>query len=211
MPERRERARRRSNRGLGPACLLLLGFAAAGARAADDLIGPYVGVTFGKATLDASTGLVTGFGEHSSAYQIIAGWRPISELAAELEYLDFGRSSGPSTYQNSSVPLSNSASRKGVGAFALLYLPTPIVDFYLKAGVAKLHTTADTIVGACPMGGVCPPLVNPPPVDQSSVGLAGGGGVMYRFRSLELRAEYQRFASLGGNPYMVTGGLSWTF
>jgi hypothetical protein len=209
MRERHDAARR-SGTGRSLACLMLLGLAAGGARA-DDLIGPYVGVAFGKGTNDASTGLVSGFGEHSSAYQIIGGWRPISELAVELQYLDFGHSSGPSTYEETSVPLTNSASRKGVAAFGLLYLPTPIVDFYLKAGVAKLHTTASTLVGACPAGGTCLPLVNPPPVDQSSVGIAGGGGVMYRFRSFELRAEYERFASLGGNPYMVTGGLTWTF
>ncbi|HEX4618323.1 MAG TPA: outer membrane beta-barrel protein [Steroidobacteraceae bacterium] len=192
------------------ACAALLGCAAGGARA-DDLIGPYLGATVGKATVDASTGLVSGFGSHSSAYTIVAGWRPTSELAAEVQYLDFGHSSGTSTYRNSNVPLSNSASRKGVGAFGILYLPTPIVDFYLKAGVAKLHSTAVTTVGSCPAGGVCPPLANPAPVDSTGVGLAGGGGVMYRFRSLEVRAEYERFAALGGNPYMVTGGLTWAF
>ncbi|MGH7686750.1 MAG: hypothetical protein ACREN2_08040 [Candidatus Dormibacteria bacterium] len=211
MPMRERPAiARRSNLGLGPACLALLALAMHGARAAD-LIGPYVGAAFGKATVDASTGLVTGFGIHSSAYQIIAGWRPIEELAAEVQYLDFGRSSGFSAYQNSNVTLANSASRKGVGAFAILYLPTPVVDFYLKAGVAKLHTTALTTIVGCPRGGVCPPLANPPPVDSTGVGAGGGGGVMYRFGSLELRAEYERFAALGGNPYLVTGGLTWTF
>ena len=191
-------------------CAALLTGAAGGARA-DDLLGPYFGAAFGKATLDASTGLITGFGVHSSAYQIIAGWRPIPEVAAEFQYLDFGHSSGPSTYPNSDVPLMNSASRKGVGAFALLYLPTPIVDFYLKAGFSKLHTKAETTVGTCPKGGVCPPLNSPPPVNNTGVGLAGGGGVMYRFHRIELRVEYERFAAEGGNPYMVTGGLTWTF
>jgi hypothetical protein len=191
-------------------CGALLSGVAGGARA-DDLLGPYFGAAFGKATLDASTGLITGFGVHSSAYQIIAGWRPIPELAGELQYLDFGHSSGPSTYPNSDVPLMSSASRKGVGAFGILYLPTPIVDFYLKAGFSKLHTKAETTVGTCPKGGVCPPLTSPPPVDQTGVGLAGGGGVMYRFRRIELRVEYERFAAEGGNPYMVTGGLTWTF
>ena len=209
MRERRTDARR-SRLGTSLACAVLLAGAAAGARA-DDLLGPYFGAAFGKATLDASTGLVTGFGVHSSAYQIIAGWRPISELAAEFQYLDFGHSSGTSLYKNSDVPLTNSASRKGVGVFGILYLPTPIVDFYLKAGVAKLHTMALTTVGTCPKGGVCPPLANPPPVDSTGVGLAGGAGVMYRFRRVELRAEYERFAAQGGNPYMVTGGLTWTF
>lgn len=201
---------RRYNTGVGAVCLLLLGFTAGGARA-DDLLGPYAGVTFGKGTVDASTGLVSGFGQHSSAYTVIGGWRPMPELAAELQYVDFGHSSGPSTYRNSNVPLTNSASRKGVGAFGILYLPTPIVDFYLKAGLARIHSTASTIVGTCPQGGVCPPLASPIPVDSTGVGAAGGGGVMYRFRSLEVRAEYERFAALGGNPYLVTGGLTWTF
>ncbi|HLY52634.1 MAG TPA: hypothetical protein VKQ31_06455 [Steroidobacteraceae bacterium] len=209
MRERSAKARR-NNTGLGPACLVLLGCAASGARA-DDLIGPYAGATFGKGTVDASTGLVSGFGQHSSAYTVIAGWRPIPELAAELQYVDFGHSSGPSTYKNSDVPLTNSASRRGIGAFGILYLPTPVVDFYLKAGLAKIHTRASTLVGACPTGGVCPPLANPIPVDSTGVGAAGGAGVMYRFRSLEVRAEYERFAALGGNPYLVTGGLTWTF
>ncbi|HXZ59300.1 MAG TPA: outer membrane beta-barrel protein [Steroidobacteraceae bacterium] len=209
MRERRTDARRSRFRA-GLACAALLACAADGARA-DDLLGFYFGAAFGKATLDASTGLVTGFGEHSSAYQILAGWRPIPELAAEFQYLDFGHSGGTSIYPNSDVPLTNSASRKGVGAFGILYLPTPIVDFYLKGGFAKLHTKAQTIVGTCPKGGVCPPLSSPPPIDETGVGVAGGGGVMYRFRRIELRAEYERFAAHGGNPYMVTGGLTWTF
>jgi len=209
MRERRTDARR-SRPGARLACAALLACGPGAARAAD-LLGYYFGGTYGKATVDASTGLVSGYGVHSSAYTVIAGWRPTLELSAELQYLDFGHSSGTSTYRNSNVPLTNSASRKGEGAFGILYLPTPIVDFYMKAGLAKLHTTATTIVGTCPRGGVCPPLSNPLPVDSTGVGVAGGGGVMYRFRSLEIRAEYARFAALGGNPYMVTGGFTWTF
>ena len=209
MRERRT-DRRRSRFGASLCCAALCAGAAGGARA-DDLLGYYFGGTYGKATVDASTGLVSGFGIHSSAYSVIAGWRPISELAAELQYLNFGRSSGTSLYRNSDVPLTNSASRKGEGAFGILYLPTPIVDFYMKAGLARLHSTATTVVGTCPKGGVCPPLSNPLPVDSTGVGAAGGGGVMYRFRRLEVRAEYLRFAALGGNPYMVTGGFTYTF
>ncbi|HEV2229923.1 MAG TPA: outer membrane beta-barrel protein [Steroidobacteraceae bacterium] len=209
MRERRSDARR-SGAGATLACAVLLMSAARGARA-DDLLGFYFGGTYGKATVDASTGLVSGFGIHSSAYTVIAGWRPTPELSAELQYLNFGHSAGTSSYRNSDVPLTNSASRKGEGAFGILYLPTPVVDFYMKAGLAKLHTTATTLVGTCPKGGVCPPLSNPLPVDSTGVGAAGGGGLMYRFRDIEVRAEYLRFAALGGNPYLVTGGLTWTF
>jgi hypothetical protein len=192
------------------ACALLLTLAAGAARA-DDLIGPYVGATFGKAWLDASNGLINGFGSDKHGSVIIAGWRPIPELAAELEYLNFGQYYGLTTYQNSNVPLESGASRKGVAAFGILYLPTPIVDFYLKAGVSKLHTEIETSVLTCPMGGVCPPLADPPLVNSTSVGMAGGGGVMYRIRRLELRADYARFASLRGNPYLATVGLTFAF
>ena len=208
----RERSREARRSGvyarLTGALLLTL---AAGAVRADDLIGPYVGATFGKAWLDASDGLATGFGSDKSASQFIVGWRPIPELAAELAYVNFGHSSGMSTYQNSDVPLASDASRKGVAAFGILYLPTPIVDFYLKAGLARLHTQMQTVVGTCPVGGVCPPLANPLPVDSSGVGAAGGGGLMYRIRALELRIDYARFAALGGNPYLATFGFTFTF
>lgn len=209
MRERRTRALR-SRAGATLACAALLACRAGGAHA-DDLLGFSFGGTYGKATVDASTGLVSGFGAHSSAYTIIAGWRPIPELSAELQYLNFGNSNGTSVYKNSNVPLTNSASRKGEGAFGILYLPTPLVDFYLKAGLARLHTRSTTLVGTCPKGGVCPPLANPVPVDTTGVGAGGGGGLMYRFRSIEVRAEYERFAAQGGNPYLVTGGFTWTF
>jgi hypothetical protein len=195
------------------ACVLLLALAAGGARAAD-LTGFYVGAAFGKAWLDASDGLISGFGSDKHASEFIVGWRPIPELAAELDDINFGSATGITTYPNSVEPLDNTASRKGLAAFGVLYLPTPVVDFYLKAGVAKLHTQVTTVVEPCPMGtprASCPPLASPIPVDSTGVGLAGGGGVMYRFRRLEARFDYARFAALGGNPYVMTFGLTYTF
>ncbi|HUO18671.1 MAG TPA: outer membrane beta-barrel protein [Steroidobacteraceae bacterium] len=192
------------------ACLMLLAAAAGGARA-DDLTGPYVGAAFGKAWLDAADGLISGFGSDKHASELIVGWRPIPELAAELEYINFGSSTGTTTYPNSNEPLDSTASRKGLAAFGVLYLPAPLVDFYVKAGVAKLHTRVTTLVEPCPTGGTCPPLADPIPVDSTGVGLAGGGGVMYRFRRLQVRFDYARFAALGGNPYLMTFGLTYTF
>jgi hypothetical protein len=192
------------------ACVMLLGLAAGAARA-DDLLGVYVGASYGKAWLDASDGLVSGFGSDKHATEFIVGWRPIPELAAELDFINFGSSSGFTTYPNSDEQLLNDASRKGLAAYGVLYLPTPLVDFYLKAGVAKLHTQVTTLVEPCAKGADCPPLANPIPVDSTGVGLTGGGGVMYRFRRLEVRFDYARFAALGGNPYLMTFGLTYTF
>jgi hypothetical protein len=193
---------------LGGALLLAL---TSGAARADDLLGFYLGAAFGKAWLDTSNGLMSGFGSDKHASEFMVGWRPMPELAAELEYINFGSSSGYTSYQDTNDQLLNDASRKGLAAFGVLYLPTPVVDFYLKAGVAKLHTQVTTMVQPCPMGEDCPPLANPLPVDSTAVGLAGGGGLMYRFRRLELRLDYARFAAFGGNPYLATVGLTYTF
>jgi OmpA-like transmembrane domain len=192
------------------ACLMLLA-AVAGVVRADDLTGFYVGAAFGKAWLDSADGLVSGFGSDKHAAEFIVGWRAIPELAAELDYLNFGTATGITTYQNSNEPLENTASRKGLAAFGVLYLPTPVVDFYLKGGVARLHTRVATLVEPCPTGGSCPPLASPSPVDSTGVGLCGGGGVMYRWRRLQARFDYARFAALGGNPYLMTFGLTYTF
>jgi hypothetical protein len=190
--------------------LALLGLSLSAARA-DDLIGPYIGASFGKATLDVSTQLVNDFGSDHAAFKLIVGWRPISEIAVELEYLNLGHQSGTSMYPNSDTALSTTASLKGFGGFGILYLPTPIVDFFLKGGFARLHTSADTTIVGCPSGGVCPPLTQPAPISSTDFGFAGGGGVMYRIRTFELRAEYERFTAGTGNPYMLTFGATWTF
>jgi opacity protein-like surface antigen len=201
---------RRLTRRASLACLVVLGFSVSAARA-DDLIGPYVGVGFGKATLEVSTQLVENFGSDHSAFKLIAGWRPISEIAVEVEYLDLGHQTGTSTYPNSDTSLSTTASLKGFGAFGLLYLPTPIVDFFLKGGFSRLHTSADTTIVGCPSGGVCPPLTQPPPVSSTDFGFAGGGGVMYRIAAFEVRAEYERFSAGTGNPYLISLGATWAF
>jgi len=198
-----------------PRVVSLVSFALLGASLtvarADDLIGPYVGAAVGKASLDVSTQLVNNFGSDHAAFKLIVGWRPISEIAVELEYLDLGNPSGHSTYPNSNVTLATNASLKGLGAFGLLYLPTSIVDFYLKGGFSRMHTSADTTIIGCTSGGVCPPITQPPPADSTDFGFAGGGGVMYRIRTFELRAEYERFTAGSGNPYFVSFGATWTF
>jgi len=202
--------RRRLMRRTGLACLAVLAVAVGVVRA-DDLIGPYVGAGFGKATLDVSTQLVNHFGSDHAAFKLIVGWRPISEMAFELEYVDLGHHSGSSMYPNSDTSLSTTASLKGLGAFGILYLPTPIVDFFLKGGFSRLHTSADTTIVGCPSGGVCPPITQPAPVSSTDFGFAGGGGVMYRISSYEVRAEYERFTAGSGNPYLVSLGATWAF
>ena len=202
--------RKRSNLSALIACAALLPLAPGAARA-DDLLGTYLGATYGRGQIDVAAPLSGHFNERHSTYTLLLGWRPIPTVAAELEYANFGRASAPSTFPNSNVMLSTAASLKALGAFGLLYLPTPVVDFYLKAGLAHVKSSAETTILGCPMGGICPPVTQPPADNRGDFGFAGGGGLMYRIRSFQLRAQYQRFSAAGGNPYLLTFGATWTF
>jgi hypothetical protein len=40
---------------------------------------------------------------------------------------------------------------------------------------------------------------------------AGGGGAQYKFGSWAVRAEYERFNAAGGNPSLLSAGVTWAF
>ena len=77
--------------------------------------------------------------------------------------------------------------------------------------LVQFSSSAETTILGCPMGGICPPVTQPPADNRGDFGFAGGGGLMYRIRSFQLRAQYQRFSAAGGNPYLLTFGATWTF
>jgi opacity protein-like surface antigen len=100
---------------------------------------------------------------------------------------------------------------KGTAAFAVLYLPVPVVDVYFKAGVAQLRTD---IRATFPGVGTC--ISTQPDCgsfrashDRSSY--AVGAGAQIKFGSVALRAEYERFDGFGGNPTLASVGIAWTF
>jgi hypothetical protein len=178
---------------------------------AEDLLGLYVGGAVGQSRVEASTSLFYGgyvpaqeFQEKHSAFEVMVGVRPISLLGGEVAYIDFGHPSG------SLFGYPADASIKGAAAFGVLYLPIPIVDIYVKAGLARLESMVNggdpnQITCGIPCG---PQLFQ---LNRTNTSGAGGIGAQYKLGSWAVRAEYERFNAAGGNPSLLSAGITWTF
>ncbi len=204
-----------------PACVLavaaaLLVLPVAHARA-DDLLGLYVGGAVGDGRVEASPGSLVNsnldgktlvgagdFAQNHSAFKLMAGIRPIPIIGAEISYIDFGQPNG----NLGSVPAS--VSLKGTAAFAVAYLPVPVVDIVVKAGFARLQ---NTLSGTGGFVGVGDDIVfnSAFRLDRTNTNFAVGGGVQYAIGSWALRAEYERFEAAGGSPSLLSAGVTWTF
>lgn len=198
------------------AAALLLGLSTGESRA-EDLLGLYLGGAVGQGRVEASPGSLTSttvgsttligagdFAENHSAFKLMAGIRPISIVGAELSYIDFGRPSG----NLGTVPAD--VSLRGAAAFAVAYLPVPIVDIVVKAGFARLQ---NTVSGSGGFAGVGDDIAFSSAfrLDRTNTNFAVGGGVQYSIGSWALRAEYERFEAAGGSPSLLSAGVTWTF
>lgn len=174
---------------------------------ADDLLGLYIGGAVGQSQVEANVPTVGDFKENHSAFKVIAGIRPISLIGAELSYIDFGHPSG----NINGVP--SDVSEKGADAFAVLYLPVPVVDVFVKAGLARLQSTTNSglrIGIACPFTDPnCGPVLFR--LDRTNTSFAAGAGAQFKLSTWAVRAEYERFNGAGGNPSLVSLGVTWTF
>jgi opacity protein-like surface antigen len=179
---------------------------------ADDLLGLYVGGAVGQAHLETSVSQVFAdvtsatqtedIDKSHAAFKVMMGIRPISLLGAEIEYMDFGESSGNLFGNPANI------SMKGAAAFGVLYLPVPLVDVFLKAGLARLAGTANgSICSPCACD-ICRDYFQ---LDRTNTSGAGGIGIQYRFGSWAVRGEYERFNAAGGNPNVLSAGVTWTF
>jgi opacity protein-like surface antigen len=175
---------------------------------AGDLLGLYVGGAAGQSQVEANVPTVGDFKENHSAFKVIAGIRPISLIGAELSYIDFGHPSGNINGVASDV------SEKGADAFAVLYLPVPVVDVFVKAGLARLQSTTNSGlrigIGACTITAPnCGPVLFR--LDRTNTSFAAGAGAQFKLGTWAVRAEYERFNAAGGNPSLVSLGVTWTF
>jgi hypothetical protein len=193
----------------------IVAFALSGGNAvAEDLVGLYVGAAIGQGHVDESASYPTianphpgEFRENHAAFKVMVGVRPISLLGAELTYIDFGHPSGD-IFQ-----FPANASLRGPAAFGTLYLPVPVIDVYVKAGIARLQST---LSGFFPNGDqVCGPGepcgASPFRLNRTNTSGAGGAGAQYKLGSWAVRAEYERFNAAGGNPSLLSVGVTWTF
>jgi hypothetical protein len=171
----------------------------------DGLVGLYAGGEIGEARVEAdSQGYsASNFKENHSAYQFMVGLRPISVIGVEVDYVDFGH---PRSTLNDAAA---DATLKGAAAFAVFYLPAPVIDIYAKAGLARLQSTlsgADAIQSACTS---CQPSLFR--LDRTDTHFAAGLGAQYKFSALAIRTEYEIFESAGEHPSVWSLGLTWTF
>jgi opacity protein-like surface antigen len=182
---------------------------------AESPLGIYVGAGVGESdvrTDNDASGSEFRFDGHHSAWKAIVGVRPISPLGVEGEYIDFGN---PSTSRsNAFVDGFMAADAKATAVFGLGYLPLPVpfLDFYGKAGVARLHSTSEEAGPApfCPASFVGPCL--PGTLKQSawSTNFAYGAGAQGEVGALAVRAEYERINASGGNPDIFSVSVTWT-
>jgi opacity protein-like surface antigen len=183
---------------------------------ADDPLGTYVGGAIGRAQVGTTLGALSSqyasagrYTKNHSAFKAIIGVRPISLVGAEVSYMDFGSPGGTSSGLPANVEM------KGATAFGVLYLPVPTIDIFLKAGIARLQTKfTGTIVrlgfGTCAINSPnCQ--YQPFRVDRTESSFTAGVGAQYKFGPWALRAEYERFNAAGGNPSLLSAGITWTF
>ena len=174
---------------------------------ADGLTGAYVGGGIGESRVEAGTsGLApssSNFDQSHLGYQLDFGIHPAgTPLALELEYLDLGQAD----LKNFPGPgfLTGTVSQRGEGLFLLFYLPTPIVQVYAKAGGSHITTHAD--FRYCGVDTCSFPSLNP-----TNNAFAFGAGLQWTVGPWALRGEYERFNAGGGNPSLLTVGVTWTF
>jgi hypothetical protein len=171
--------------------------------------GLYVGGEFGQSNVAAS---VSNYFEqvelsaHRSAFQVVAGIRPIPYLGAEIGYLDLGHPGGTLFDQPVSV------SMHGESAYGVAYLPVRLLDLFAKAGVARIQTRLGGLAEVC-KGTPCPFIpvgLRYHQLDWTDTAFCAGGGAQAQVGQLAVRAEYTRFTAAGEHPSLASVGVTWT-
>lgn len=209
--------------------LILCSFSAMSAARADNLLGLYLGAAYGQAHIRAQpgqvippgTGPLGGLDMTHSAFKGMLGVRVLSFLGAEIAYMDFGKVSNrggqPLPGIANGTVTEEQASQKGEAAFALLYLPVPVVDVYVKAGLSRIRTDFNvTYTGYIPGAGTCAighPNCNVGPFyashDSTDTSFAYGAGLQWKLGDWAVRGEYERFDAAGANPSLFSIGMTY--
>jgi OOP family OmpA-OmpF porin len=179
-------------------CALALSFAAfaGGAYAQDSaeaVKGFYIGGAAGQARFDDDFE-IDDLDREDTSWKAIAGWRFADQFALEASYIDFGDSTAPAAL--GLTPFAQEA--KAFSLQAVGYIPIPYVDLFAKVGAARIDAEG---------GGGALARVN-----DKSTNFAYGWGVQWRWQSLAVRAEYERFdTDLIGDLDLASVGVTYTF
>jgi opacity protein-like surface antigen len=202
--------------------LILCPLAAPGTAHADDPLGLYIGGAYGQAHVRADlSGLAPsgdaplgGFDGTHSAYQAMLGIRPISFLGAEITYVDFGQVSVGNYSVNGVVsggpyPALVQVSQKGEAAYGLFYLPVPIIDVYVKAGVSRITTDSSATYMTTQLGTPISTVTTTVARSVNNTSFAYGAGVQWKLGDWAVRGEYERFSAAGANPSLFAIGMTY--
>ncbi len=198
---------RASLTGLAAAVLTLI----VGAAHADPL-GLYLGAGVGQANVrvDELPGVASSLRENHSAWNVVVGLRPISLLGAEVGYADLGRVSHSLAGNVATADVRTRAST----LLGVLYLPLPIplVDIYVKGGIARLQQ-AVTVASYCPPNVACLPVVGGTSASTSNDGtnVAYAAGAQVKLGPVAIRGEYLQIRASTGDPSLATLGVIWSF
>jgi opacity protein-like surface antigen len=207
---------------------LIVGSLGAMTIAQADPLDLYLGASFGQAHIRAQLNGLSGasgplgslgsFDSTKSAYQAMLGIRLISFLGAEVDYMDLGQQSvrgpgQPAPGEPGSFVAAEQVSQKGEAAFGMLYLPVPVIDVYVKAGISHITTDMSATIDS-PGVGTC--AISHPNCalsyashSSSDVGFAYGAGVQWKLGQWAVRGEYERFDAAGANPSLLTIGMTY--
>jgi OmpA-like transmembrane domain len=148
--------------------------------------GLYLSGALGAAQQNYDTRTFDAHGSQTG-YKFALGFRPIDLLAAEVSYVDFGRAFNGINY----------ADTYAAGAFALAFLPIPLIDVYGKVGLAEWRTDAQS-----PGFGF----------HRNGANVAYGAGVGTNWGRIGARVEYERYEVSHSNDMgMASIGVVWTF
>jgi OmpA-like transmembrane domain len=205
-------------------CLALgMSVVAAGPVWASDwnLLGFYAGAGIGESTVRSDYGFDPSnpldSHPHHTAYEVVAGIRPLPFVGAEAEYIDFGHpSSSDGYFNNLNSQDYNADSHPKAGVLSAVgYLPLPYMDVFAKAGVARLETNLNTYTEvACSGTDTASSNCGQPVLSRQNAWEtkpAFGGGVQAHFLGLGVRVEYERIKSTFGDPDAFMLSATWTF
>ena len=186
--------------------VVLLASGSTPARAAD-IIGLYVGGAIGQGRVEFDTGdpNLGTFKENHFAYKVLAGIHPIPGFGVEAEYVNFGDPTGTRAASALTDVKMNAAA-----AFAVWTLPIPVIDVFLKGGLARVESTAKGVdpFATCLIAPCTNGLFE---LNRTKTSLALGGGVQFKAGAWAVRGEYERFEAPGGHPTLLSLGVTWTF
>lgn len=156
----------------------------------------YVGGGVTRARLDNIFDSGRALDLDNTAWKVFAGFRPISPVAIEADYMDLGSETRRFGFGSDAR-----ADAKAFAAYAVGFLPLPIplLDIYGKAGMARwqLNGRTDPSLFA---------------IDDRGTDFAWGAGAQLHFGQLAARLEYEQFDVRNTDGLKaVTLGVSFNF